>query len=244
MKQTNQSQLVEGNGDIIETPSSFQSMDRKNFLKWMAGAAVTTAFIATGCNKNHNVTGMNKGNTAYLGSGDVGILNYAYTLEQLEASFYIKVMANKYSGMSSDEAQIFTDLMNHEKAHRDFLKAALSKNAIMNLQFDFSTVDFTSRDSVLGTAKAFEDLGVSAYNGAGKLIKSSDYLLVAGKIVSVEARHASAIRDLIKPKTAYFAGDDVVNASGMDGALPPAKVLATAGAYIKTKIDASQLPTS
>jgi hypothetical protein len=153
-------------------------------------------------------------------------------------------MANTYSGMTSDETQIFTDLMNHEMAHRDFLKAALSSNAIMDLQFDFSTVDFTSRDSVLGTAKAFEDLGVSAYNGAGKLIKSPDYLLVAGKIVSVEARHASAIRDLIMPKTAYFAGDDVVNASGMDGALPPAKVLATAGTYIKTQVDASQLPTS
>ena len=44
--------------------------------------------------------------------------------------------------------------------------------------------------------KAFEDLGVSAYNGAGKLIENADYLLLVGKIVSVEARHASMVRRL------------------------------------------------
>jgi len=239
----NDQQQTKENTDVTERTSSFQSMDRKNFLKWMGGAAVTTVFVAAGCDKHHSMTGSNAGGTAHLGSGDVGILNYAYALEQLEAAFYIKVMGNKFSVITSEETQIFTDLMNHEKAHRDFLKAALSSNAIMDLEFDFSSIDFSSRDSVLGTAQAFEDLGVSAYNGAGKLISNSDYLLIAGKIVSVEARHASAIRDLEMPQTTYFAGDDVINANGMDGALAPPKVLSTAGAYIKTEIDASQLPT-
>ena len=50
---------------------------------------------------------------------------------------------------------------------------------------------------MLGTADVFENLGVAAYNGAGQLIKNVDYLAAAGSIVSVEARHAAAIRDLL-----------------------------------------------
>ena len=127
---------------------------------------------------------------------------FAYALEQLEAAFYIKVNASFYSNITSDEQQILTDIMNHEVAHRDFFKAALGSAAIQTLTFDFSSIDFTNRASVLGTAKALEDTGVSAYNGAGKYIQSADYLTLAGKIVSVEARHAAAIRDLLMPKTA------------------------------------------
>lgn len=216
------------------------TMDRKQFLKVLGGAALTTSLLAA-CSKN-SMTGVS-GTTAHLGSGDIGILNYAYALEQLEAAFYIKVTSSPYSGMTSAEQQILADLKAHETAHRDFLKAALSAKAIIDLEFNFSSIDFSNRTNVLTAARTFEDLGVAAYNGAGKLIQSSDYLLVAGKIVSVEARHAAAIRDLLQPKTAYFAGDDVIDANGQDGALTPLKVLADASAYVKTNIDASQLPT-
>ena len=65
---------------------------------------------------------------------------------------------------------------------------------------DFTKIDFNSRDSVLSTAETFENLGVAAYNGAGHCWKSREYLLFAGKIVSVEARHATAIRYLIGMK--------------------------------------------
>ncbi|MDB5240252.1 MAG: hypothetical protein JWP57_877, partial [Spirosoma sp.] len=108
---------------------------------------------------------------------------------------------------------------------------------------DFSKVNFADRTSVLSTAKAFEDLGVSAYNGAGNLLKSADLLLVAGKIVSVEARHAAAIRDLLNPKSADFAGDDVVTpATGLDVATKPAAVLTTAQPFVKTPISGANLP--
>ena len=59
------------------------------------------------------------------------------------------------------------------------------------------------------TARTFEDLGVSAYNGAGQLLTVAANLLTAGKIVSVEARHAAAIRDLLVPNS--FAASDVVD---------------------------------
>ena len=95
----------------------------------------------------------------------------------------------------------------------------------------------------MGAAKTFEDLGVSAYNGAGKLIVDPNYLLLAGKIVSVEARHAAAIRDLLKPKSADFAGDDVVDpVTGLDVVKNPSEVLAIADGFITTPFTAIYLP--
>ena len=94
---------------------------------------------------------------------------------------------------------------------------------------------------MLSTAKAFEDLGVSAYNGAGRLITNPDYLVLAGKIVSVEARHAAYIRDLIS--NGSFADNTVIDAMGLDKSRTPTEVLTIAGSYVKTKINASNLPS-
>ena len=102
-------------------------------------------------------------------------------------------------------------------------------------------MDFASRDSVLKTAVVFEDLGVAAYNGAGKLIMNVDYLAAAGTIVSVEARHAATLRDLLQPGSVAFAGPDVVDDKGLDGALAPADVLAAAKPFIKTEVTAMSL---
>jgi len=145
---------------------------------------------------------------------------------------------------SSEEQAILQDVQKHEVAHREFFKTALGENAIRDLTPDFTAVDFSSRESVLAAAKTFEDLGVAAYNGAGKLLQDVNLLLVAGKIVSVEARHAAAIRDVINPMSTDFAGDDVVDEQGLDMALMPADVLAAAQPFIKDTIDGSELPTS
>lgn len=175
-------------------------------------------------------------------SSDFGVLNYAYALEQLEAAFYTQVVATPYGGMSAAETQIMSDIKAHEVIHRDFFKTALGSKAIPDLSVDFSAIDFTSRASVLGAAKAFEDLGVAAYNGAGKYIQSTDYLTIAGKIVSVEARHAAAIRDLLNPFSDDFAdlasltALGAVAANGLDAALKPQQVLSAASAYIQTGI--------
>jgi hypothetical protein len=143
--------------------------------------------------------------------------------------------------MTDEERGLLTEIRDHEVEHREFLKKALAGDAIPDLGVDFSVVDFASRDSVLTTARTFEDLGVAAYNGAGRLIKDGDHLLAAGKIVSVEARHAATIRDMINPLSVAFAGPDVVNEMGLDGALPPAKVLAAADQFIATPVTAGQL---
>ncbi len=224
---------------LLEEQSFFSKrLQRRSFLQYAGAGAAGIALVAAGCKKNKNDDEPQSG--VYFGSGDVAILNYAYALEQLEAAFYTKVIMSPYNSMSMSETALLTDIRDHEVAHREFFKLALGANAIPSLEVDFSSIDFGSRTSVLASAKAFEDLGVSAYNGAGFLIKSPTYLTLAGKIVSVEARHAALIRDLISPGT--FADNLTENA--LDKELLPPAVLAIAGKYIKTKINVSDLPTS
>ncbi|MGN6212519.1 ferritin-like domain-containing protein [Parafilimonas sp.] len=222
-----------------KTFSYNNSMKRRDFIGRMAVTA-SVAGIITACSKDDDNHGSNGG--IDLGSGDPGILNYAYALEQLEAAFYAQVITTQYGGITTDEVALLTDIRDHEVAHREFFKTALGSAAIPALEVDFSSIDFSSRDSVLGTAKAFEDLGVSAYNGAGQLITSAEYLLVAGKIVSVEARHAAYIRDLI----AYgsFGDNTTVDNNGLDMAKLPNDVLAIASSFLISKLDASHLPTN
>src|SRR6476469_1664681 len=151
-----------------------ENLSRRRFMRWAGMFGVPATVLGSvsgisGCKKTEDnpsitTTGVN------LGSGDVGVLNYAYALEQLEAAFYIKVVSSPYSGMSSVETAYLTDIRDHEIAHREFFKLALGANAIAALEVDFSSINFGSRDSVLATSKSFEDLGVSAYNGAGKLL--------------------------------------------------------------------------
>lgn len=237
--------------DLWEGSSlSNSKLQRRSFLQFAGVGVAGAALLAVGCKKDGSDELKNSlladkklaDDAVDLGSGDVGILNYAYALEQLEAAFYIQVVKTPYSGMNAFEKMYMVDICRHEVAHREFFKTALGKNAIKGLEVDFSKIDFMSRDSVLGTAKAFEDLGVAAYNGAGSLLKSADYLTLAGKIVSVEARHAAAIRNIIK--FGSFADSDVVDSKGLDRAMMPMDVLAIAGTFVKTKINASNLPTS
>jgi hypothetical protein len=218
-----------------------RSTGRRKFLQW---SGLTIAVAAVGCSDDDNGgnVGPNPTGSVDLGSGDTGVLNYAYALEQLEAAFYTQVVGSFFAGATADEQSILTDIRNHEVIHRDFLKAALGSAAIGDLAVDFTSVNFTDRSSVLGAAKTFEDLGVAAYNGAGKLLTSPDNLLVAGKIVSVEARHAAAIRDLLQANS--FAGSEVVDANGLDQAKAPSEVLAAADAYITTTVTATNLPTT
>lgn len=231
-----------------------QPTGRRQFVQW---AGVTMAVTAVGCSdQSKSLTGIGDpdeahltpppdGTTVNLGSGDLGVLNYAYALEQLEAEFYTQVVAGSYfAGAAQLERDVLNDLRAHEVIHREFLYQVLDANeaAIPGLVFDFSSVDFSSRTSVLQTAMAFEDLGVSAYNGAAQLLQTDAFIDVAGKIVSVEARHAACIRDLLQPMTGFFAGDEIINTQGLDVVRVPAMVLPIVDPLITTPIDASGLP--
>lgn len=230
-----------------DTPLPASHLHRRKFLLF-SGAALATALAGVSCSTDLGEDMGGSPNEVNLGSGDTGVLNYAYALEQLEAAFYTQVMTTPFSGMTAMESSFLTDIRDHEIAHREFFKNALGSNAITSLEVDFSSVNFSSRDSVMATAKTFEDLGVAAYNGAGKLLTNPSFLTLAGKIVSVEARHAALIRDLISngsfadlSSLTAFGAD---NSKGLDGALSPAQVLTLADPFIKNTINASNLPTN
>ncbi|WP_306353395.1 ferritin-like domain-containing protein [Flavobacterium sp. '19STA2R22 D10 B1'] len=232
----------------VETPKPSSFKDRRSFLKISGLAMAGTGLLLMGCNNDDDSSDSMNG-IFDLGSGDLGVLNYAYALEQLEADFYTKVVNSFYSGISEIEKQLFTDLYHHELIHRDFFKTAITAAAgninkvLPTLQFNYGSLNFSNRDQVLATAMALEDTGVAAYNGAGKLITNPEYLLLAGKIVSVEARHASAIRSLINPNSNSFAGDDIVNSiNGLDVAKNPSEILGIAKQFITTPFTANSLP--
>jgi len=213
------------------------SLSRRHLLKW-TGTAATIA-VAGSLLPNFGITAAL---AAELGDGDIGVLNYAYALEQLEAAFYTQVLETPYGDMQPNDQVILTSIRDHEIAHREFLKKALGRRAIPALDVDFSAVNFASRNSVLGTADVFENLGVAAYNGAGQLISNPDYLAAAGSIVSIEARHAAAIADLRRAYSAESVGKGNVDSKGLDGALLPSQVLAKAAPFIVTPVTAATLP--
>jgi hypothetical protein len=129
------------------------------------------------------------------GGGDVDILNFALTLEFLEAAFYDQALM-RVGGLSGEVKSLATEIRDNENEHVDALSAAISDfggTPVKAPKVDFGNA-FANEKSFLELAQTFEDTGVSAYNGAGPMIKSPEVLGSAGAIVQVEARHAAAIR--------------------------------------------------
>lgn len=215
----------------------YPAVRRRSFLK-VAGAAMVATSAAGFLPRR--LLAQTQGEVG-LGTGDTAVLNYAFALEQLEAEFYTLVMKSPYGGMSSGEREILTDIRDHEIAHADFYRAKLGSAGIPKLQFNWSAVNFGDRTSVLTTARTFEDTGVSAYNGAGQLLRDPRNLAIAGKIVSVEARHAAIIHDLLEPRGQSFAGQGVIDSFGLDLADPPKAILRKVAPFIVTPINSSGL---
>lgn len=223
--------------------------DRRDFLKWTGAGAAAVFLGACADEDTRTLVEVLPPDTIEVApppptfpavalnlTTDVGILNYAYALEQLEAAFYTQVVASAgfNTVFNERERRVLTDLRDHEVIHREFFEAAIpAASRIGALTPNFSAVNFASRQSVLNTAQTLEDLGVAAYNGAGQYLSDAALLTIAGKIVSVEARHAAAIRDLLAPKTSNFAP------FAFDPALSPREVLAAADPFIQNTITAT-----
>jgi rubrerythrin len=134
------------------------------------------------------------GATTRATAGDVDILNFALTLEYLEAAFYAEAVSK---GKLSGEAAKFAKVVAHdEAAHVTFLKGALGTKAVKQPMFDFKGTT-GAQSSFLQTAMALEDTGVSAYAGAAPMIANKKTLAAALSVHSVEARHAAWVRDIL-----------------------------------------------
>lgn len=225
-----------------------QPADRRTFLKWTGVGAA--AFVAA-CDQEETRTITEPQPPVQLPppppetfeavtldfSSDTGVLNYAFALEQLEAAFYTMAVAhpNFAATFNAEEQRMVINLRDVEVIHREFYRAALGENAIADLTPNFSTINFGSRLSVLDTAHTFETLGTHAYNGAGRLLEDPTLLTVAGKIVSVEARHASMLADRLNRRSGEFAP------RAFDLALSPAEVLPVVQPFVRNQITATGL---
>jgi hypothetical protein len=141
-------------------------------------------------------------------ANDVGILNYALTLEYLQASFYTETERIGAVGATALHATRVVGAV--ERAHVDALRKALGTAAVERPTFNFRGTT-EEKTKFLKTAVAFEDLAVAAYKAQAPLIDSKAILAVAVSIHSVEARHAAWMRRLFGIVPAANAFDEPVS---------------------------------
>lgn len=160
---------------------------------------------------------------AASGGGDAEILNFALTLEYLEANFYeVKGKQVGLSGMAKTYAKEFGA---EEAEHVTALTAAIKSLGGTPVAKPTFLFPATNQKSFLALASVLENTGVGAYNGAAPSLQSKAVLASAGSIVQIEARHAAAINLLI--------GKSPTPNEGFDKPLTKTQVLAAAGPLIK-----------
>ena len=191
-------EAVDADGAVRESYEDLPRSTRMSMLKrgLLAGGTVAVGGVVIG--------GLPKLVTAAPSpSQDAKILNFALTLEYLEAEFYTQAVAG---GALSGELLKFAKVVKaHEVAHIAFLKSALGSKAVAKPTFDFKgTTDDPAKFQA--TAIVLEDTGVAAYNGQGANV-TKKVLAAAASIVSVEARHAAWIRDIAGKNPAPAAFD-------------------------------------
>jgi rubrerythrin len=147
--------------------------------------------------------GLALGNSRALGRAfaqelsDVDILNFALTLEHLEARMYVDMLATGL--LSGKEQQYFQSFGQHEAAHVDALTQTIQQlgGTPEAARGGYNFPAFNNRGDILNFAKTVEDIGVGAYQGVAAAIDSKEILAAAGSIVQVEARHAAIVNLLI-----------------------------------------------
>jgi hypothetical protein len=175
------------NGEAV---MSFENEhDRRNFLKW-AGIVGVGSSLA--------VAGFSRGSvSAQAEDSDLEILNYALTLEYLEADFYNRGVDGGV--VSGRELALVTPIRDHEDAHVAALTSTINDlggTPVKSPKFKYPEGTFTDKATFLETASVFEELGVTAYHGQVTLIKNVDILAAAAAIAGVESRHAAILADL------------------------------------------------
>jgi rubrerythrin len=187
-----------------EAAEALESGDtRLSFLKkaGLAGGAVMGSGALLGALSPAGAMAAGKGRPpASFGKGDVGILNFALTLEYLEAAFYNEATANnkKSSFLKNKQAQVFLKTVTaDENAHVAYLKKALGSKAVAAPKVDFGATT-SSEASFIKTAVALENTGVHAYSGQALNIATPSTVAAALSILTIEARHASVAGLLLK----------------------------------------------
>lgn len=191
---------------------------RRNFIKVAALVGAGSTLVAA--------TRHDKKAFADATANDLEILNYALTLEYLEAEFYTQGV--KGDILKGRALELVTPIRDHEQEHVTVVTQTvkdLGGKPAAKPEFTFPDGTFTNRAKFLATASAFEELGVTAYHGQVPRIDDPEILKSAAAIAGVESRHAAIVADLMggNPFPAAFE-----NKKSM------AQVLKVAGPFIKS----------
>lgn len=202
------------NLDVLDTDGSIRDaaegagLDRSDFIKkgvlagggLLAGSALFGPILSSAEARisTRNLSAKN----------DIKILNFALTLEFLEAEFYKQAEANKAYGANPQLKRFVEVVADHEARHVSFLRGALGSKAIKKPKFDFEDT-VTDPAKFAATSQILEDTGVRAYLGQVANIRQRAVLKAAGTIATVEARHAAWIRFINNPPGAMTATKDL-----------------------------------
>ena len=187
---------------LVEAMAATGPTTRRAVLKTLAAAGLvgSAAVMATGGTAEADDEPQ----------GDIAILNYALTLEYLQAAFYTEVQ--RIGAVTGQAARLARIVGMHERAHVRALHTILGSRAVPEPGFDFRGAT-ESQTAFVRTAVAFEDLGVAAYKGQAPRIRSVAYLNAALAIHAVEARHAAWIRRIAGVLPAQSAFDQPATAA-------------------------------
>jgi rubrerythrin len=151
--------------------------------------------------------------------GDVEILNFALTLENLEAEFYRRAIED--ARLSGDAQSLAEEIGANEQEHVDTLTQTITDLGGTPEKAPKVKFPLRNQSGFLELAVTLEDTGVSAYNGAAPQIESKEVLAAAGSIVQVEARHAAAVRLVADQQPAPDAFDPVLSMDEVLEAVQP-----------------------
>jgi hypothetical protein len=184
---------VDVDGALAEAADAVSGDTRLSFLRraGIAGVGVMSGGALLGALAPGALAAGSGRPPAALGKGDIGILNYALTLEYLEANFYAQAVAN-ISFTDAHLQALAKKIASDEAAHVAYLKAALGSKAVAKPKFNFGAA-VTSQSTFTATSQVLENTGVGAYFGQAFNIAKPADLKAAVSILTVEARHAGAI---------------------------------------------------
>jgi len=195
-------------------------VSRRRFLAVGGSTTAVAAFLAA-CGDDSGTTtttmtdsmssGGGASETAEFGKGDIGILNYALTLEYLETAFYADVV--KSGLFKGAELKTIRKFGAEEAEHVEALKAAVKQLGGKPAAEPKAEFPLKDAKSVLELAGTVENLGAAAYLGQAANIQSPEVLASALAIHSVEGRHAAVLNTLlgesITPDGAFAKPADV-----------------------------------
>jgi rubrerythrin len=196
-------------------------VSRRKFMAVGGSSTLAAAFLAAcgggGSSSTTTTTAskpMNNGKeseTEQFGKGDIGILNYALTLEYLETAFYEEV--GKSGLFKGEELAVLKKFGSEEKQHVEALHGTVIKLGGKPAPKPKAEFPLESATAVAELAGTVENLGAAAYLGQAGNIESPEVLAAALSIHSVEARHAATLNTLLKmsitPDGAFASPADV-----------------------------------